>query len=233
MDDRKLNRNLIRSVNEKFEKVINGEIYHDGIINIDIYENASPRILWMLKEGTDVGDMSEIVNEKITKKISIGKTYQMIAWVTYGIIYDKEWRDIPYLSEETLGSVAIVNAKKIPGNSTSNDSDVLADYSKYKALIKEQIECYKPDIIIFGYPEKKAPYRTQLIDDVCKHFTGMEFSCQYQKNITSAFHHNEKLYIWVYHPELRYKNFDYMEMYLNEIVAISKEVKENCNLSWS
>ena len=131
----------------------------DGIINIDRYYDSKYKILWILKEPNSKNaggwDMRDFIANDLHSYKNWKKTYKMIILSTVGLLNNfKRWdNNLRYSENENmdiLKSIAYINLKKEPGNSTSKDRVIKKSFNQNKNLIFKQIELCNPDIIIFG-----------------------------------------------------------------------------------
>jgi hypothetical protein len=104
-----------------------GGIIRDGITNPERFVKAPFKILWILKEANDPDgsgwDLREF-HRNVTVYSNWRRTYSKIMDVSYGIINGiTEYKKLPdELSKmSVLEDVAIINVKKIGGNSLADD----------------------------------------------------------------------------------------------------------------
>ncbi len=133
----------------------------DGVGDIKAYCESSPRIMWILKEAYDnyvegkpAGGEWNLYDEFDNENVWTIPTWQVIAYIVYGVRNEKHWTDMPWVSENTsmvkdLKSVAILNMSKMPAYSSS-PTDMTPQYEIWRSILFEQIELYKPNIICFG-----------------------------------------------------------------------------------
>ena len=165
-----VNTNNIKKVDALFNQIEyqNVKPVKDGIINIEKYKVAKPKILWILKEPHDKGnggwDMRDfLINPKnLTERKDNWKwkkTYKMLMLVTWGILhdfqsYDKTLHDWGRLGDEemlfVINEIALINLKKTPGGSSSPPPVIRAAYKTNKEIIWLQINTVKPDVVICG-----------------------------------------------------------------------------------
>lgn len=136
----------------------------DGIADIEKYLSSSPKIMWILKEPydevTESGEptgggwcLTDVLNnEDAWKSLSM---WQLMIQIDFGIRNNKNWIDMDYIEDdpkmaEELKKMAYINLSKMPGGKTSNDGNLWGCYALWKDILFEQIELYKPDVIIFG-----------------------------------------------------------------------------------
>jgi hypothetical protein len=178
------------------------DVFTDGIIDIDKYNNAALRILWVLKEA--VSDYVatkydlELIETNIVNR-SFARTLENIGYVSYAILNDlKTWEDIPGIYDgaaESLKQIAIINVKKSMGEVASNSGVIMRAFEENKSLVFQQIAVYNPDIVIMGYP-----YACEaIVDQIIDHFEpnpGPMKSCGDCGHLLGK----NWLYLWVYHP---------------------------------
>lgn len=137
--------------------------YKDGIVNFEKYSKTFPKILWILKEVNHDGDLENWDMTKILQDIKTDcgiekgfeKTFAPIVYLSYGIINNKTWSEIPYHYDEpsiidVLSQIAYINVKKTAGGSTIHYSSLERAYEENKKMLFEQINEINPDIIIYG-----------------------------------------------------------------------------------
>ncbi len=204
-------KNQCDAISKKIEKIgadNNSHYVIDGIIDLEKYFKAKYRVLWILKEVNSESDTWSYLENFKNKEwlYRCGKsvpTLKRIIYTTYAILRGCEWHEIPDASNEKsfepLQEIALINIKKIPGGSVAQGADIQDAYYKNKDLLKEQIETYNPNVIIFG---NTMGYFFK--DD----FEGLN---EAEKQITDYGNHfydtGNKLYIHTWHPAVRGKGF--------------------------
>ncbi|MCW0485334.1 hypothetical protein [Riemerella anatipestifer] len=198
----------------------------DGIINPKKYISAKYRLLWILKEANSKMDSwSYIKNFKDKDWLYLcGKsipTLRRIIYASYGILRACEWGDIPDAGNEKafepLEEIALINIKKIPGHGTSTSSEIQQAYYDYRSILKQQIDLYDADIVIFG--------------NTMNYFYKEDFEglVQAEKQITDYRTHfydtGKKLYIHAWHPAARGRGFT-DKSYVTDLLGIVKNWKK-------
>lgn len=180
-----------------------GVPFTDGIIDLEAYQAAKYRILWVLKEA--VGEYSEkeynlaLIN-RISKERQVSSTLRNIGRISYAILngitaYDR----VPGIydgSAESLRQIAVINVKKSMGSEQSLDSRAIVEaFSKNRDVVFQQIRAYRPDIVIMGYPEACKT----IVEQIVAHF---ETPSREWEHIGECAYRVGKdcLYLWVYHP---------------------------------
>jgi hypothetical protein len=219
LDTLKNNCNIITEQIEKIGLDNDRHFVIDGIIDLEKYLNAKYRILWVLKEASSNDTWSYLVKFKdivwLKEKGKSVPTLKRIIYTTYGILRDCEWHEIPDAKNEKafepLQEIAIINIKKIPGSSTSDDKIIQQAYYENQELLRMQINVYNPDIIIFGNTLQYF-YKSD--------FHGLETAEKQNTNYGNAFYDTgDKLYIHTWHPAVRGAGFSDKE-YVMDIVSI-------------
>lgn len=126
----------------------------DGV-NCDRYVDAKLKILWVMKEPYD-----EIIDGKpkgggwamydYTLALPMFRT---MAKIVYGIMNEKYYNEIPEPDEDMLKllqSTAFINICKMPGYPSSSKEDLKHKLNEWQDILQEQLDLYKPDIIILG-----------------------------------------------------------------------------------
>lgn len=194
----------------------------DGIIDSEKYFNAKYRILWILKEANSQSDTWSYLEKFKDKEwlYRCGKsvpTLKKIIYITYGILRNCNWCEIPDAknekSFEPLQEIALINIKKIPGDGSAEDNEIQQAYYENKELLKLQIETYNPNVIIFGNTLQYF-YKTD--------FDKLESTEKQKTEFGNAFYNTgDKLYIHTWHPAVRGAGFT-DEKYVMDIVKIVK-----------
>jgi hypothetical protein len=198
---------------------------YDGPINVEQYYNAPTRIVWLLKEAYEEYKdgqkegwyYSDFFPEDICSfvlKHKSRRTWQPIAYASYSILnglplFDyMDWlRDKPEMAQ-AIKSVAVVNTKKLPGASQSNDGEIAAAFQRNQSILKKQLDLLKPDVIIGG---KTLSLYYKLLN--------LESSTGTLKNSGRPFFiAGGKLYIDAYHPAQRGD----IEKYVDDIVGAAR-----------
>lgn len=133
----------------------------DGVADIPGYLSSKPKIMWVLKEawgkedenGNLTGGGDEIWQCWDPKGFNTPTWLPMI-YILYGILQGEkrvEYQDMPkadYGMAGLLREIVYINLSKMPGHTKSGNMRV--EYELWRDIIREQIEGYNPDIIIFG-----------------------------------------------------------------------------------
>lgn len=198
----------------------------DGIIEPEKYLNAKYRILWILKEANSESDSWSYLEKFKDKEwlYRCGKsipTLKRIIYTTYGILRNCKWSEIPDASNEKsfepLQEIAIINIKKIPGGSNSIGDEIQQAYYNNQELLKQQIDTYNPNVIIFGNTLQYF-YKSD--------FEGLETAEKQYTEYGNVFYDTgNKLYIHTWHPAVRGAGFT-DEYYVMDIVDILKSWKK-------
>lgn len=220
LDTLKNNCNIITEQIEKIGLDNDSHFVIDGIIDLEKYLNAKYRILWILKEANSETDSWSYLKKFKDKEwlYRCGKsipTLKRIIYTTYGILRDCEWHEIPDANNEKsfepLQEIAIINIKKIPGDSYSDTNEIQQAYYDNQELLKRQIEIYNPNVVIFGNTLQYF-YKSD--------FDGLETVEKQNTEYGNAFYDTgDKLYIHTWHPAVRGAGFTDKE-YVMDIVSI-------------
>ncbi len=223
--------NAISKQIEQIGLVNNNHFVIDGVINPEKYINAKHRVLWILKETN-----SETVTWSYLKKFKDKKwlyrcgksvpTLKRIIYTTYGILRDCKWNDIPDANNEKsfepLQEIAIINIKKIPGGSVSNYDEIQQAYYDNQELLKNQIEIYNPNVVIFGNTLQYF-YKSD--------FWGLETAEKQKTEYGNAFYDTgDKLYIHTWHPAVRGAGFT-DKNYVMDIINILRNWEKKQNIT--
>lgn len=195
----------------------------DGLFSPEAYLKSDLKLMWILKEpyddfnedGTPCGGGWSITKDFFKKPMEFAnssKTATMVTCATYGILNNKQWSNIDYLSNdpsiaEALKQIAYINLSKMPAKKTSSDSDLWDKITYWKPIILDQINLYDPEVIIFG---NTLPFiKVELF--------GNEIPYKDYNGLVYAYHHKNKLYLWAYHPGALIKQKDYYNSLLQAI----------------
>jgi hypothetical protein len=162
-------KNVILEMGEE-KNLTEKELVFDGVVSEEKYldkNNTKYKIMWLLKEGYE-GDLGFklgwdlIEPEERDKKVKNNKknpgyiipTLQGMAYVTYGLLKDKFFEEMPQEITpemlEVITRIAWVNISKTVGPKSSKKEDLKKKYDFWKEILFEQIKTYLPDILIFG-----------------------------------------------------------------------------------
>lgn len=200
----------LKGIEEDFkhlrEQYPNIDIINDGILDIRQYENASPRILWLLKQdyydsGCIDKDYSSRIKECIEEKRDGGPSWRKMSYVSYMLFQNVGWSDVPYDSLSALLKTAVIEVNKEPSETTNSPDEVILEgFSRYKAIIYRQIDAYLPEIVIFGGGNGLFP----IFSELSMHYAGHSYdpakSIHIEKGDTVFFRSNGCTFIWAYHP---------------------------------
>ena len=212
----------------EFDSIIKQEwgfpVVYDGIINIEEYKKTPVKILWILKEGNENIVQNERDHRDFHKNIanyySCWKcTYKNIILVTYGILHNLEYKDLPVLNDHTtikdenvLEKISLINVNKNGGCAIANSSVIEENYTKHKDILLQQIEGISPEVII------NCSRVNRLFNDVCKVYNlekqyydfrpEFDYVVDYAKN-------SEKLLINYWHPGAHMTDESYQKQILD------------------
>jgi hypothetical protein len=197
----------------------------DGILNVDLYNLAKYKILWILKEPYGNGDMdySEYIEESFKFKgkfHSAPKMWERIIYTNYGILNNFEkWDDMDWLNKDenvfnSLKYCALINLKKVPGKTRSNYYEIQEHYNRSKEIIKKQLSLINPEIIICGGTFK-------LIKE--------DFGIGHPLVPNNDFGYllGNQLFINAYHPSYFFGGEDFGERYCDKIIDCCKTWANN------
>ncbi|HQL71113.1 MAG TPA: hypothetical protein PLA77_09790, partial [Bacteroidales bacterium] len=108
----------------------------DGIVDLEKYNQAKYKILWILKEGNvDENDKEierdicdEFRNNKHKENACAIPTFRKVIYASFGILYPEiSWREIPSANSdgyEIIKEIAYINLNKYPGGNFSNKNTI-------------------------------------------------------------------------------------------------------------
>jgi len=194
----------------------------DGIINQEKFGKFgnNKKILWVLKEVNDPKqDESWSLTEflRYREKEDEGlfgcngwenHTYGRVCEVSWGVLYPNlSFEDIRSKSEEDfasiLDSIAVINVKKTPGLSKTNQRELENVAKNNQKTLNEQIKKISPDIIICG----NTFYLLNVADENFDHMKDWRFVDR-----------DNKIWINAYHPSRPYP----WKKYFEEIIVAIK-----------
>ena len=173
------------------------EMAKDGIVNENEYLKSNVKVLYILKEVNDwkEGDLRDLIKEG-----KRWRTWNNIARWQNGIQKYYESGELIFKNHiskndriEFLKSIAVLNLKKESGGATSNYHQIMKHATEDKALLKEQINLYKPDVIICCGTGEFVSILNLAGD---RNFKPSSNGTKYSKN-------NENLIISYKHPQAR------------------------------
>jgi len=169
----------------------------DGAVDIDRYLKAKPRILWILREANQVGnlwDLRKYFREELFSYNRWKSTAGVMTCVSHGLLNQRmQWG--PWAQNENvrviadcLRDVAVININKRGGLSRVDWGRLGSASSDFSDIIERQIEALQPDIIILGGTRDFLPDR---LKNQLKH---LDYSDHNSARIDNA------IYIHAYHP---------------------------------
>jgi hypothetical protein len=117
-----------------------------------------------------------------------------------------------------LKSIALINIKKIPGNTYSKPREIEKAYNEHKDLLKEQIETYNPNIVICG--------------NTLQYFSMDNYFVKDNRKKLEHGKHNyyplpERIYIQSYHPAYKPNDGNFEKKYIEKIIKAVIDWKNN------
>lgn len=207
------------------------EVVPDGIVDFEEYLKARFKILWILKEPYDDIDnngkpfgggwhLRQVILERNSFDQYTGgrRTFEPMIYTTWGILNDFcQWQDMKDVRDDSdmlkaLRSIAYINVKKIPGRTSSPQSEIEYAYEQHQDILHEQIRKYDPDIIICGatlfhFMPRLGIKREELISAGSVNYVIRE----------------KKIYIEAYHPAQRKSSTGVSQKdYCNDIINLIK-----------
>ena len=204
----------------------------DGVADVELYLQSSPKIMWVLKEPYDGfkddgspsdGDytlMEDLKKCRDAQLNTMPPTIQRVIYSTYGIFTGYEYDDMGWYYDpeiyKYLFQIAYINLSKMPAYPTSGN--MTSKYNIWRDIVLKQIDLFQPNVIIFGGT-------FQYI----KEDLGIEASNRIHTEEDwklNVYKQKDKLYIDTYHPGVRRSPRTYVNMLVNIINEFKKQ--SNC-----
>jgi len=172
-----------------------GKFVRDGIIDEELYNSASPKILFVEKEPNDPTQESGDFRIWWKQDPDYPFLYRIAEW-SYGLLNDfpqyDEIRRKNDLLKQAIQQVAFMNIKKSGGGGRSDYDQMIDNLRNNVEFLHREIEIISPEIIILGvtWPE----LRDLLLPDV--EWIGSGY------DVVIGRHKNSKV-IDFYHPSSR------------------------------
>lgn len=113
-----------------------------------------------------------------------------------------------YDRKKYLAPISVINLKKTPGKTTSNDSEIDKFAKDDREFIKNQVEIYRPDLIICGGTG----------DIFIKNILNLDTSSwTYVSDYLSYLIYNDTIIVNTYHPACRKSKKDLFENIVSPI----------------
>ena len=208
------------------------ENYADGIMNKSLFDSQDTKILWILKETNGKFSPKEWWGNKkyqelhlkspfdgVAEKGNKRATWKPVARTAYQILNGHNAKSDTELAE-ALERIAVINLKKSPGNSKTDESyDAYLQAPENRKVFIEQIKRINPDVIICGNTLQKLKPEIDFK-------SGMQMHLNDDKNCMEQHHFYcflNKVLINAYHPSCRMDKNDYVRI----IVEAYQYWKEN------
>lgn len=176
----------------------------DGVADIEGYLSSSPKIMWLLKEPYDLDGYGNwaltgyILNDKDAWKSM--DMWKLMIQINFGIRNNLNWDDMDWIENdpkmaEELKKMAYINISKMPGDTASSHTHLWECYNFWKNILFEQIELYKPNVIIFGNTFQFLKKDLQIVENPIHSIPGTRGVDAYKKNdmiLIDAFHPSRK-----------------------------------------
>lgn len=204
------------------------EPIYDGVADIEKYLSSSPKIMWILKEPYDEATrggwyLPDVLKEDKWKSRSM---WQLMIQIDFGIRNNKNWIDMDWIKDnpemaEELKKMAYINISKMPGGKTSGVGHLWECYKLWKDILFEQIELYKPDVIIFGYTFQFFKNDLKIVEKPM-------YSIPDALRGVNAYKKDDMILIDAYHPSGPGKGGErtWDNKYVNNIINAYREVSK-------
>ena len=190
----------------------------DGIVDFYSYNNATLNITFILKETNEKEDGGYDLAEFLREGAVGGCIWNNVSRFSAGIILKKDFDMVEdldkYDRKKYLAPISVINLKKTPGKTTSNDSEIDKFAKDDREFIKNQVEIYRPDLIIFGGTG----------DIFIKNILNLDTSSwTYVSDYLSYLIYNDTIIVKTYHPACRKSKKDLFE----NIVSTIRDILNN------
>lgn len=182
---------------------------YDGVADIKAYISSNPKIMWILKEPYDDftstgkargGDWYFTEHFKNTNVWKDQDMWKLMIQINYAIRNNLKWKELDYIENnaemaEELKKTAYINISKMPANTISPNDHIRTCYTIWKKILFEQIDIYKPDVIIFGYTFQFFKEDFKITDKAIPTISGQWNADVYKKDnmiLIDAFHPSRK-----------------------------------------
>jgi hypothetical protein len=199
------------------------EPIYDGVYYKDAkkYLNSKMRIMWVLKEPYDDeyddgepcgGGWNYFDCFEPSQSPWKIRTWKNMIYTTYGILNNMQYEEMEIIEDnpemaDVLLEIACINLSKMPGHTTTDSSLLPVYYGTWKDILKQQIDLYSPQVIIFGNTFeyfKEDLFSGETLEPV--------------DNITQVYKKNGVKYIDAYHPQCRIKRETYVNSIINSVL---------------
>jgi len=161
-----------------------GKFVRDGIINEQLYQTTSLKILFIMKEPNDPKQEAWDFRDWWKEKIKYAFSYRIGEW-SYGLFnnfppYDDIWTN-PNSVYNAIQQIAFMNIKKSGGGANSEYERMLNHLRLNLDYLQREIQIISPDIIITGLTWKE--HRNVLFNEVKWINSGYDIPIGKLKNI--------------------------------------------------
>ena len=129
-----------------------GKFVRDGIVNENLYQIASTKILFITKEPNNPNEEAGDFREWWRDKIKYAFSCRLEEW-SYGLLnnfpeYDEVWKE--KRTHNAIQQIAFMNIKKSGGGGNSELNRMMEHLKMNFDFLQREIEIIDPDIIITG-----------------------------------------------------------------------------------
>ncbi|MCX6320389.1 MAG: hypothetical protein NTX93_01080 [Bacteroidia bacterium] len=187
----------LNSLFDKWEQTVSeykGKFVRDGIINENLYQIASTKILFITKEPNNPKEESGDFREWWKNEIKYAFSYRLAEW-SYGLLnnfpeYDEVWKEKQ--THNAIQQIAFLNIKKSGGGGNSELKRMSEHLKMNFDFLHKQIEIIDPEILILGLSWNKL--RDGLFPNIKWEKSGYDILIG---------KHNKSKVIDYYHPSSR------------------------------
>lgn len=190
------------------KKNLDIKLNEDGIVDEESFSQQKQKLLFVLKETDEMGNMSlrQFLNDGAYGNGA--KTFQPLCHWINALLYGKDDNTFSTSEKrkETLKKVAVINLKKEPGTSKSNNTYVeWAKEKEHQDLLLDQINEINPSVIVFCCPEAFQFISSELLK--------IDQTTLFKSDDLYCYKWNSKFIIFARHPQFSKK--DWITKFIN------------------
>ena len=178
-------------------------IVRDGVVNEKAYLASGRKLLFLLKEANSPEAKESWDLRDFVKDTDRAYTWANVARWILGIREIEKnlmWSDVVKRAwserESLLSSVVVMNVKKTPGRSSSDEADLRSWAVTHRDFLQKQFSLYNPDLVVCcGFGTSRVAQAAEMIHPISKQQTSHGV---WTMKVTP-----ETEWITYYHPQAR------------------------------